>query len=749
MNMTHLKEMFAQVTGLAHDIYARVTRRRRVPVIHQLSETECGAACLAMILSFYGRKTSVSECRDLCMPGRDGLTALTIVKAARSYGLRVKAYTLEPENFKYVSLPAVVHWKFNHFIVVESWTPKSVTIVDPGGGRRRLSAAEFNADFTGVVLTFEPGAQFTPRAERASGGLSWHQYIRSMFNGRGAKVVLMQVLIASLLLQLLGFAFPLLTKVIIDHIIPYRMNDVMPLLGLGMLVLVLAQTVTSYLRSLSLIYLRGRLDTHVMQNFFEHLLSLPFSFFQRRTSGDLLMRLGSNSLIREMLTNQTLSILLDGSFVVVYLFVLLGLAPSFALLVLGLGGIQMLAVFLTRRQMQDLTQRELAAKAEEQSYLVEALKGIAVLKSSGAEPRAFDRWSDLFFQQMNVSIQRSYWQTTVDLFLGTLRVLSPLTLLWVGAHYALDGRMSIGTVLAMNALAAAFLAPLGTLISNAQQLQTVGAHLERISDILDAEPEASAQEGIQLRVSGHIEVKNVSFQYDPQAQPVLRDVSFTVEPGQKVAFIGPTGSGKSTLAMLLLGLYQPTAGEILYDGVPIQEFNSRELRTQFGVVMQDPFLFSGSIRQNIALNNPDITLEEVVNASMAAGVHEDIAAMPMNYETIVSEGGSTLSGGQRQRIAIARALAHNPSVLLLDEATSHLDANTEADVDHNLNNLSCTRIVIAHRLSTISNADQILVFENGSIIERGTSAELMKKEGHYAQLVRRQWSNEPAEVCSL
>lgn len=743
--MKQFKETFAQAAGLLHSAHSRATRRRRVPVIQQLSEAECGAACLAMILSYFGRKTTVSECRDICMPGRDGLNALTVVKAARSYGLRVKAYTLEPDNFKYVSLPAIVHWKFNHFIVVEHWSPKTVTVVDPGGGRRRLSAAEFSADFTGVVLTFQPGTQFSPRAGREKGGLSWHQYIRSMFGGRGAKAVLIQVLVASLLLQLLGLAFPLLTKVIIDHIIPYQMSGVMTLLGVGMLILVMAQTVTNYLRSLSLIYLRGRLDTHVMQNFFEHLLSLPFSFFQRRTSGDLLMRLGSNSMIREMLTNQTLSILLDGSFVIVYLFILIGLAPPFALLVIGLGGVQMLAVFLTRRKMQELTQRELAAKAEEQGYLVEALKGIAVLKSSGAEARAFDRWSDLFFQQMNVSLQRSYWQTTVDTFLGTLRVITPLTLLWVGAHYALAGQMSIGTVLAMNALAAAFLSPLGMLIANAQQLQTVGAHLERISDILEAEPEASSQNGVQRHLTGRIEVRNVTFQYDPQSPPVLRDVSFVVKPGQKVALIGPTGSGKSTLAMLLLGLYQPTAGEILYDGVPIQHFNSRELRNQFGVVMQDPFLFSGSIRQNIALNNPSVTLEEVAQAAAVAGVHQDIACMPMSYETIVSEGGSTLSGGQRQRIAIARALSHTPSVLLLDEATSHLDANTEADVDQNLNNLACTRIVIAHRLSTISNSDQILVFDNGSIIERGTSAELLERGGAYAQLVRRQFRHELVE----
>jgi ABC-type bacteriocin/lantibiotic exporter with double-glycine peptidase domain len=704
-----------------------------VPVLLQLKATECGTACLAMVLSYYGRETSVAECREICDTGRDGLSARTIAEAARSCGLRVKAFSLEPADLKYVRLPAVAHWGFDHFVVVEKWSPRRVVIVDPAAGRRRLRREEFEADFTGVVLTFEPGAHFRTRRREGS---FWLEYLKSMLAAPGNKRVLAQILLASALLQAAGLALPVFTKVLVDQVLPFRIGNVLTLLGVGVTCVVAVQALMSYLRSSMLIYLRGLLDSKLMLDFFEHLLALPFRYFQERTSGDLLMRMGSNSLIREVFTDQTLSIFLDGSLVILYGAILLTQAPLFGLAALTLGALQLLILLSTRVRVRHLLQRELNAESEERSYVVEVLKGMPVLKASGAENRALDHWSNLFFRRLNASLERDRSLAVIESGVGALRMFSPLLLLWLGATLVLDGRMSLGTMLALNALGTAFLAPLSALVASGQQLQLAGAHLERLSDVLTAEPEQAVRPGTGAPpLAGRIEARNLRFRYGPDSPEVVSGVSFTVEPGQKVALVGPTGCGKSTLVMLLLGLYQPTGGEVFYDGRSLREHNYLRLRGQVGVVLQESFIFSGSVRQNIALHDPGASLEEVERVSELACIDADVSRMPMGYETPVAEGGTALSGGQRQRLSIARALLRDPRILMLDEATSHLDAVTERRLDEHLSSLSCTRVVVAHRLSTISNADLILVMDRGCIVERGRHHELLRMGGLYAELV--------------
>jgi ABC-type bacteriocin/lantibiotic exporter with double-glycine peptidase domain len=703
----------------------------------QLSAVECGAACLAMILSYFARQTRVAECSEYLGIGRDGATAQAIAKAARHHGLRVKAFSLEPADFQYVPLPAIAHWNFKHFVVVERWSPKKIEIVDPATGRRRLTADEFDVGFTGVVLIFEPGVQFERRNQTSQA--SWRNYLKSMLRLPGTPGVLVQILGASLLLQVLGLAIPIFTKVLVDHVLPFAITQVMTILVIGMAIVVLAQIVTSYLREALLIYLEARLDSQMMLGFFEHVLTLPFRFFQQRTTGDLLMRLGSNTRIREALTNQTVSAVLDGVLVLVYLAILLVLKPVFGVVVLGIGLLQVALLLGTRRRIRELLQRDLSAAAESQSYLVEALTGIVTLKASGAEDRALDHWSNLFFKHLNVSLQRSHLSAMINTAMKALRTFSPPMLLWVEALYVLDGSMSLGTMLALNALATSFLTPLASLMSNAQQLQLVSAHLDRIADVMEAEPEQDLREVQQAPpLSGRIELKHINFRYDPQSPLVLRNISVTIEPGQKVALVGRTGSGKSTLAKLLLGLYTPTDGEILYDDMPLHNLNYRTVRNQFGAVLQEPCLFRGSIRQNIAFNGPNLSLEQVMDAARLAHIHDEILQLPMGYETSVAEGGTSLSGGQRQRLLLARALAHRPAMLVLDEATSHLDVVTESLVDQNLSAVACTRIVIAHRLSTIRNADLILVLDGGAVAERGSHEELLARDGLYAALVHSQ-----------
>jgi len=709
--------------------------RRRVPLLSQMSAVECGAVCLAMVLNYYGRKTTIAELRVRCGLGRDGLSALGIVKAARSYGMRVRAISLQRNHFQHVTLPAIVHWEFNHFVVVERWTRKYVDVVDPARGRRRLTSAEFDNSFTGVVIMLEPGVHFDRKSqvEHISLGKYLVQYVKQ------APTTLLQVFGASILLQVFGLVLPLLTKFVVDSVLSFKINSVMTLLGVGMAMLVLAQVVTTLLREWLLVYLKARIDIHMMLGFFEHMLTLPFSFFQQRSSGDLLTRVGSNTIIRDTLSSQLISTLLDSSMVVIYLGILLWQSLPFAVLTLAIGVFQVILLLTTSRSIYNLSSQELAAQGKVQGYTSEALTGIATLKSSGAEHQALEHWSNLFFNQLNISVRRGYLLSIFGTLMQGLRTLSPLALLWLGALQVLNGSISIGTMLALNALAAAFLSPLSSLVGSGQQLQIVNAHLERLADVMEAQPE---QDRLSVhpapKLTGSIQLENVSFRYDANSPRVLNNINVKIEAGKKVAIVGRTGSGKSTLGKLLLGLYLPTEGEIYYDGIPLRSLNYQDVRRQFGVVMQDACVFSGSISHNIKLSDPTMSPERVVKAAELAAIHDDIMRMPMGYETMVAEGGSALSGGQRQRLALARAIAHQPVILLLDEATSSLDVTTESIVEQNLRTIACTQIIIAHRLSTIRNADLILVMDQGTIVEQGSHNELMLHNGYYARLMQSQ-----------
>ncbi|MFI6481257.1 peptidase domain-containing ABC transporter [Nonomuraea sp. NPDC050663] len=703
--------------------------RGRVPVRLQSGLAECGAACLAMVLSHHGHHATVREVGERAGVGRDGLTALALLRAARLYGLQAKAFSVEPDKVPSMPLPAVAHWEFKHFVVVEAWTKAGVRIVDPAKGRRIVSHEEFDEAFTGVLLVFAPDDDFQRVARPKRSWLS--DFARTAIIGQ--RWLLAQILMLSLLLQGAGLLVQSFSQALVDTVLPTGADRLLAVLGAGLAVVGLTHVVLGYLRSSVLLNLRIRADAQLTTRVVGHLVGLPYRYFVHRGASDLTQRSAGVSALRSLLTGQVTAAVLDGPLAIGYVTIVLVKAPAIGICLLVLTALQAVLLLATRRAHADLTQRELAASVAAQGQLIEAIQGMETLKASGAEHAAARRWRNLFTAQLNADSRVSVMQNMQDTALDSMRFLAPMALLWVGAWQVLSGQATLGQTLTLCALASAALVPIGSLLGSLQTLQEAAAYIERLADIMESEPEKRGPvTGLVPR--GHIELRGVSYRYDSQSPWTLRDVSLKVRPGEKVALVGRSGSGKSTLARILLGLYDPTEGDICFDGIPLRKLDRQALRRHFGVVTQEPHLFTGTIRENICLSRPEATWDEMVEAAGLACVRDDIEAMPLGYDTVLAEGGG-LSGGQRQRIALARALVNRPRVLVLDEATSHLDTVTEARIEEHLSWHTQTRIVIAHRLSTVRDADQIFVMHEGGVAEHGTHDSLLARGGFYAELV--------------
>lgn len=700
----------------------------RVPFVPQMEGTECGAASLAMILGFHGHYASLTEVRQACGVSRDGANALAILRAARSYGMEAEAVTVEMEHLADLPLPAILHWNFNHFLVMEALHPKYIVLVDPVAGRRRARLAEVAERFTGVALVFSPDDAFQKKPRRFPSLAPYKTILTNVLPALG------QILVASFILQFLGMLFPVANQVLLDKVIALQQEPWLWGLAFGLGGAVLGRMLLGTARAWVIQSLQTSLDLGLMARFLRHLIRLPIGFFLQRQVGDLVQRVQSSTQVRVILTSRSISTILDVFMLLGYAILMVSMKPALGALILFLGFVRVAFLLALRDWSQQAQAMELAATGKESGALMEALSAMETIKACGAEARMVDRWSDRMVRRLNSSLDLR----RLEIFSGqAMQFLQGLTLtavLGFGGMEVMLGKMTIGVFASFLVLQGLFMGPLESLLGAIVQLQYLRNHLSRLDDVLETEQEPSGTLD-PGRLQGEILLEKVSFSYSPGGPEVLQNINVHISPGEKVALVGPSGAGKSTLAQLILGLHLPTEGTIRFDGRDLRELDLPALRRQVGVVLQDVFFFDDTIRANLSLNCPDLPLDRLRMAAQQACILDQVDAQPEGFEARMGENGGHFSGGQRQRFSLARALAHEPAMLLLDEATSALDLETEAELHANLARLGCTRIVIAHRLATVMDADRILVLEQGRVVQQGTFEDLSVAPGLFHQLL--------------
>jgi ATP-binding cassette subfamily B protein RaxB len=685
------------------------------PVILQNEAAECALACLTMVAAAHGLHTDLPTLRQRFSLSLKGATMADLATMARSLKLQARAVRAEPEQLDQLPLPAILHWDFNHFVVLVKVRRDEVLIHDPARGARWLKWAKLSRHFTGAAMELTPESGFKPRDEQRR--ISVRQLLGRV---SGLKRSLAQIVALALVLEFFVLLTPFFMQWVVDDVLVSADRDLLLTLGIGFAMLVAIQAATAAIRSWAVLHLSATLNLQWLGNVFAHLLRLPLAWFERRHMGDIWSRFFAVQQIQKTLTTSFLEVLLDGALVVATLAMMALYSPLLSAIVLGIVLAYALLRWALFAPMRRATEEALVHDAKKTSHFLESLRGVMAIKLFGAEADRQARFMNLVVDAMNADIVVRRLEVTLSVAHRGLFGLERVLVLWAGALLVLDQGLTVGMLLAFVAYKEQFSQRVAALIDKWAELKMLKVQGERLADIVLAEPETAQTDGFVLAgptddAPPRIELRDVGFRYSDSEPEVLRRISLSIEPGESVAIVGPSGCGKTTLIKLMLGILKPGHGEVLVAGRPLDSVGSAAWRSMVGTVMQDEPLFAGSIADNISFFDSRPDMDRVIDCARHAAVHDEIAALPMGYHTLIGDMGAALSGGQKQRVLLARALYKRPRVLFLDEATSALDIERERMVNQSVRQLQLTRVIVAHRPETIASADRVIALDGGNV----------------------------------